>query len=87
MGGSSRLPEGLWCRSDAELALQSSSSGQQQRLRPLPAAVRGGFPGGKTIIWQVFDFTVSRIVGKSNWTFLLPGFLRTPWFTSTSLYI
>lgn len=90
MGGSSRLPEGLRCRSDAELALQSSSSGQQQRLWPLPAAVRGEFPAGKTIICRGFDFTVSHIVAKSNRTFLPPGFsgprgsLRPP-STSTTL--
>lgn len=47
MGGPSWFIEGLWCRSDAKFPLQSSPSGQQQRLWPLPAAVRGEFFEGK----------------------------------------
>lgn len=50
MGGPSRFIKGLQCRSDAKLTLQSSPSGQQQRLWPLPAAVCGEFFKGKELV-------------------------------------
>lgn len=49
MGGPSWFIERLQCRSDAKLTLQRSAAGQQQRLRPLPAAVCGEFLKGKEL--------------------------------------
>lgn len=69
MGSPSWLLQGVWRRPDAELPLQGPPTGQQQRLRPLPVAVRGEFPGGEksaTSTSSFSDFDVQTLPTARN---------------------
>lgn len=85
VGGSSRFVSRLQSGSDAEFTLSGSSSGQQQRLWTLPAAVRGKFPQGEKLSPNLRRQIDPELQIQTLRRFIC-SFLRIPWCISTSLY-